>query len=149
MPTLFKYLNIGNSYYMLELLQKDEFPNRYKCRRFNDQSIGILINHAIAGFANKEDAKLFMDLLWKQVENGNLSADYYSKAMDHYISWYENHEKSLLGTTVFSEDFKTFQLNDVIDPEQLNELRAKYWLGTIEQYCISTGFLLPKNYVSK
>lgn len=146
---LYKYLNIGNSYYMLELLEKDEFPSRYKCRRFNDQSIAMLINHAIAGFANKEDAKIFMDLLWKQVENGNLSADYYSKAIDHYTSWYEDHKKSLLGTSTVSEDFKTFQCIDVINPEELNELRAKYWLGTIEQYCKSTGILLPKNYDRK
>lgn len=149
MPILFKYLNIGNSYYMLELLQNNTFPSRYKCRRFNGQSFYMLVNHAIAGFANEEDAKLFIDLLWKQVENGNMSTDDYSKAVDHYTSWYVNPEKSLLGTSMKSEDFKTFQLNDVINPDQLNELRAKYWLGTIEQYSQSTGFLLPKNYIIK
>ncbi|CAM4091266.1 hypothetical protein FLAN108750_09840 [Flavobacterium antarcticum] len=146
---LYKYLNIGNSYYMLDLLQNDKFPSRYKCRRFSDQSIAMLINHAIAGFAKKEDAKLFMDLLWKQVETGNLSADYYSKAMDHYTSWYEDHKKSLLGTSTVSEDFKTFQCIDVINPEELNEIRAKYWLEPIEQYCKSAGILLPKNYTIK
>lgn len=146
---LYKYLNIGNSYYMLDLLQNDAFPSRYKCRRFKDQSLGILINHAIAGFANKEDAKLFIDLLWKQVENGNMTPDAYSKAVDHYTSWYINPEKSLLGTSIISEDFKVFQCIDVINPQELNELRDRYWLVSIEEYCESTGFLLPKNYKKK
>lgn len=148
MRTLFKYLNIGNSYYMLELLKKDEFPSRYKCRRFNDQSFGMLVNHAIAGFADKEDAKLFIDLLWRQVERGNMSPYDFAKALDHYTSWYENNEKSQLGTSIISEDFKTFQCIDVINPEELNELRAKYWLVSIEDFCESTGYLLPKNYKS-
>ncbi len=148
-PILYKYLNIGNSYYMLDLLQKDEFPSRYKCRRFNDQSVNMLINHAIAGFANKEDAKLFIDLLWKQVENGNLSPYDYAKAVDHFTSWYEDHEKTLLGTVTISTDFITFQCIDVINPEELNELRAKYWLEPIEVFCKNTGYLLPKNYSKK
>jgi hypothetical protein len=147
--TLYKYLNIGNSYYMLELLSNGEFPSRYKCRRFNDQSINMLINHAIAGFANGEDAKLFIDLLWKQVEKGNLSPYDYAKAVDHYTSWYEDPTKTLLGTVTISEDFKTFQCIDVLNPDKLNELRAKYWLVPIEVFCKNTGYLLPKNYITR
>lgn len=147
--TLYKYLNIGNSYYMLELLQKNEFPSRYKCRRFNDQSFGMLVNHAIAGFAEKEEAKLFIYLLWKQVEMGNMSPYDYAKAIDHFTSWYVEAGKTLLGTVTFSEDFKTFQCIDVINPEELNELRDKYWLVPIEVFCKNTGYLLPKNYTEK
>lgn len=147
--TLHKYLNIGNSYYMLDLLKNNDFPSRYKCRRFNDQTINMLLNHAISSFANKEDAKLFIDLLWKQVENGNLNPYDYAKAMDHFIQWYENSNYSLLGTTTISEDYKTFQCIDVLYPEKLDELRSQYWLESIEIFCRNTNFNLPKNYIKK
>lgn len=146
--TLHKYLNIGNSYYMLDLLKNDEFPNRYKCRRFNEQNINILLNHAIASFATKEDAKQFVDLLWKQVEIGNIIPYDYAKAIDHYTQWYENSERSLLGTTTTSEDFKTFQCVDVLYPEKLDELRDSFWLESIELFCDNTGFKMPNNYVN-
>lgn len=143
-----KYMNTGNSYVMLEMLKNNSFPNRKKCRRFNDQTIALLLNHAIAAFVDKEDAKEFVDLLWEQVEKGNITTYDYAKALDHYTSWYEKNNTSLLGTTtIASSDFKTFQCLDVLYPEKLNELRKKYWLNTIEEFCKSTGFLLPSNYV--
>ncbi len=144
-----KYANIGNGQYMLDLLKNNQFPNRYKCRRFNGQTINILLNHAIASFANKEDAKTFIDLLWKQVENGNLTAKDYANAIDHYTHWYVNSNYTLLGTTTISNDFKTFQCKDVLYPNELNVLRNKYWLETIEIFCERAGFLLPKNYTNK
>lgn len=145
---LHKYLNIGNSYYFLNLLKKNEFPDRLKCRRFNEQNINILLNHAISSFSNKDDAKLFIDLLWEQVEIGNISPSDYAKAIDQYTQWYENSDFTLLGTTTIStDDFKTFQCKDVLYPDKLNELRKQFWLESIETYCKYTKFILPKNYI--
>lgn len=145
-----KYLNTGNSYLMLDLLKNNKFPKRTNCRRFNEQTISMLLNHAISAFATKDDAKEFIELLWVQVENGNISPYEYAKAIDHYTSWYENSEYSLLGTsTMASSDFKTFQCISVLYPEKLNELRNKYWLETIEIFCLKTGFKLPQNYTNK
>nr|WP_042286976.1 hypothetical protein [Nonlabens ulvanivorans] len=52
-----KYLNTGNSYLMLQLLKDGKFPKRNRCARFNDQTITILLNHAIAAFVNKKMQK--------------------------------------------------------------------------------------------
>jgi len=144
-----KYANIGNANYMLDMLKNNTFPYRLNCRRFNSQSINMLLNHAIASFVKKDDAKLFIDLLWGQVENGNITPKDYANAMDHYTQWYINKNKSLLATTTFSEDFKTFQCMDVLYPEKLNELRKQYWLEDIEVFCNTTNFKLPKNYINK
>lgn len=130
-------------------MKDNQFPHRNNCRRFNGQTINILLNHAIASFTNKEDAKEFIDLLWKQVENGNITTKDFANAIDHYTQWYVNSNYTLLGTTTISNDFKIFQCKDVLFPDELNALRKKYWLEPIEIYCESTGFLLPKNYIKK
>lgn len=147
---LSKYVGSGNSYLMLNLLENDKFPNRRNCARFNDQSITLLLNHAIAGFANKEDAEKFIKLLWKEVENGNLTPYDYAKAYDHYVGWYIDNFKTYFGTTTMSkEGYDNFVCMDVLYPKKLNEIRKKHWLIPIEEFIEKTGFHLPLNYNSQ
>ena len=142
-----KYLPSGNSYTMLKLLKQDSFPKRYKCARFNNQSINILLNHAVSGFANKNDAEEFINLLWQEVEKGNISPYDYALAYDHYIAWYVDTDKTYFGTTLRSvEGVEGLVYMDVLHPKELNEIRKKYWLNSIESSAESTGFMLPLNY---
>lgn len=141
-----KYLNTGNSYLMLQLLKYGKFPKRNRCTRFNDQTITILLNHAIAAFANKKDAEEFINLLWYEVETGNITPYDYAKAYDHYVSWYVDSEKSNFGTPLTLNAENEMICVDVLYPKKLNELRKKHWLSSIEQFCEGAGFLLPGNY---
>mgnify|MGYP001284525825 CR=1 FL=1 len=142
-----KYLSSGNSYLMLDLLKTNKFPNRRLVSRFNNQSISILLNHAIAGFINKEDAKEFIDFLWLEVERGNITPPEYAKAYDHYVNWYIDNESTYYGTTLYMpEGFDKPLYMDVLFPEKLNELRNDIWLVSIEEEAAMTGFQLPLNY---
>lgn len=146
LQTISKYANSDNSYLMLNLLKKGDFPDRKLCARFNDQTITLLLNHAIAAFANEDDAEEFITLLWNEVETGNLTPYDYAKAYDHYISWYVDDTKTYFGTTSYWDDLNKPILIDVLYPEKLNEIRQKHWLGTIEDWSSGTGFALPINY---
>ncbi len=145
-----KYLPSGNSYAMLKLLKQDNFPKRYNCARFNDHTITILLNHAISGFANKNDAEEFINLLWREVERGNITPYDYAKAYDHYVVWYVDDNRTYFGTTLTSiEGVEELVCKDVIYPEKLNEIRKKYWLINIESFTEKYGYKLPLNYSNK
>jgi hypothetical protein len=142
-----KYLGSGNSYLMLDLLKNSKFPNRRLVSRFNNQSISMLLNHAIAGFINKDDAKKFIDFLWLEVEKGNITPPEYAKAYDHYVNWYIDSESTYYGTTLYMpEGYDKMVYMDVLFPEKLNELRNDIWLVSIEEEAAMTGFQLPLNY---
>jgi hypothetical protein len=141
-----KYGSTPNSYLMLELLRKNQFPKRINCARFNSQSIGLLFNHAIADFLNKEDAFEFVNLLWKLVEKGEITPDDYALAYDHYISCFVDSQKSFFGTTIIYTDDGKLQLMEVLDPINLDKIRQEHWLIGVKEHCKSTKILLPKNY---
>lgn len=145
--TIAKYLGSGNSYLMLDLLKNNKFPSRRLVSRFNNQSISMLLNHAVAGFINKDDAKEFIDFLWLEVEKGNLTPSEYAKTYDHYVSWYVDNESTYYGTTLYMpEGYDNMVYMNVLFPEKLNKLRNDIWLISIEEEASKTGFHLPLNY---
>ncbi|ARV09642.1 hypothetical protein BTO05_08305 [Winogradskyella sp. PC-19] len=145
--TVAKYLGSGNSYMMLDLLKTNKFPNRRYVSRFSDQSINMLLNHAVAAFINKDDAKEFIDLLWSEVERGNITPYDYAKAYDHYVNWYIDNESTYYGTTLYMpEGYDNMVYMNVLFPKKLNELRNDIWLISIEEISSKTGFHLPLNY---
>lgn len=145
--TIAKYLGSGNSYLMLDLLKNNKFPSRGLVSRFNNQSISMLLNHAVAGFINKDDAKEFIDFLWLEVEKGNLTPSEYAKTYDHYVSWYVDNESTYYGTTLYMpEGYDNMVYMNVLFPEKLNKLRNDIWLISIEEEASKTGFHLPLNY---
>ncbi|QTY25998.1 hypothetical protein [Flavobacterium sp. CS20] len=144
-----KYLYSGNSYILLDLLRDEKFPYRTKCRRFNPQTIGLILNHAVAGFFNKADAKEFIDLLWKEVERGNISPRTYGSIYDHYISWYVSKDKSVLGTkTIYDIETKKIKSMDLLYPQKVDSLRNRYWLIDLKTFYKQVGWDLPSNYIN-
>jgi len=145
-PYIAKYGATPNSYYMLRLLKEKKFPDRRKCARFNGHSITMLLNHAIAGFLNKDDANVFVTLLWEEVPKGNITPYEYASAYDHYIQCFIDENKNLIGTTQYMDDNGRVMLMDLLDPAGVNAIRKKYWLDTIENYCENFNIKLPRNY---
>ncbi|UOK43464.1 MULTISPECIES: hypothetical protein [Flavobacterium] len=141
-----KYGSTPNSYYMLELLKKGVFPKRRKCRRFNGQTITILLNHAIAGFLKKEDALQFVQMLWPLVEIGELTPDEYASAYDHYVQYFIDANKSLFGTKMYTDIDGKLTLMELINPNDVNQIRKEYWIVDIELFCKNFNIKLPKNY---
>jgi hypothetical protein len=141
-----KYAATPNSYYMLGLLKIGKFPERRKCSRFNSQTITMLLNHGVSGFLKKEDASEFIDLLWKQVEKGNLTPHEYASAYDHYVHWFIDKSKTVFGTKSYSDENNKLTLVDLLYPKEVNTLRKQHWLPTIEMFAKIYQFNLPKNY---
>lgn len=141
-----KYAAIPNSYYMLALLKTGKFPERRKCIRYNSQSITMLLNHGVSGFLEKEDAFEFIELLWKQVETGNLTPHEYAAAYDHYVLCYIDKCKTVFGTTSYTDKNYKLTLVDLLYPKEVNALRKQHWLPTIEMFAKNFQFNLPTNY---
>ena len=145
-PYIAKYGSTPNSYFMLRMLKEKKFPNRRKCARFNGHSITMLLNHAIAGFLTKDDANEFVTLLWQEVPKGNITPYEYASAYDHYVQCFIDENKNLIGTTQYMDDNGTVMLMDLLAPAEVNAIRKKYWLDTIENYCENLNVKLPRNY---
>lgn len=141
-----KYGNTPNSYFMLKLLKKGSFPKRRNCSRFNGQTITILLNHAISGFLNKDDALEFIELLWGLVLQGELTPLEYANAYDHYVNWYISEDKGLFGTKVYLDDLGEFTVQDLLIPNEVNFIRQKYLNESIELFCERRNWKLPSNY---
>lgn len=142
------YGSTPNSYLMLDLLKKDKFPQRRKCARFNNKTISMILNHGVACFLNKEDAHEFVEMLWKLVEKGDLTPLEYACAYDHYIACYIDSSKSQFGTPMVLVD-QNMTYVDVLKPDEVNDLRKKHWLNSLEIYSEEYGISLPKNYTSR
>jgi hypothetical protein len=143
---IFKYSACPNSYYALKLLTENSFPIRKNCKRFNNHSITILLNHIVSGFLNIEDAKNFIEKLWRLVELGSVTPEEYAFAYDHFIHHFVSESKGYFGTMLnFSSDGKLI-LEDLLEPTKVNEIRNKYWNTTIESFCEKRNCKLPSNY---
>lgn len=140
-----KYGSTPNSYYLLDLLKSDKFPERRKCARFNSQTITMLLNHGIAGFLNREDALQFVQLLWEIVVRGDITPYEYACAYDHYVSCFIDENKSYFGTAMCFKDGK-LALLDLLNPNLINEIRKTHWLNPLEDFLSDSNLISPSNY---
>ncbi|MFD2602564.1 hypothetical protein [Flavobacterium suzhouense] len=145
-PYIAKYGPSPNSYYMLDLLKSDLFPHRRNCARFNGLTITMLLNHGVSGFLNKQDAEEFITILWNLVIRGDLKPREYAAAYDQYVQFFIQPDKNMLGTTRYRDEEGNSRIMDLIDPGHVNEIRKKYWLDSIQNYCEQYNVKLPKNY---
>lgn len=141
-----KYGATPSSYFMLEILKKNKFPDRRKCVRFNGQTITLLLNHAIAGFLNKEDALDFVTLLWPLVENGKITPREYAMAYDHYYQWYVSEGKNYFGTTFYLNDDNKLSIMSLTNPKNVDAIRKKHYLNDLKTECRNYNVALPENY---
>ena len=141
-----KYGATPSSYFMLDLLKKDKFPDRRKCVRFNGHTITMLLNHAIAGFLNKEDALAFVTLLWTLVENGKITPREYAMAYDHYYQFYISEGKNYFGTVFILNDDNKLATMSLADPKNVDAIRKKHYLIDLRTECRSYKIELPENY---
>ena len=141
-----KYGYVPNSYLILNLLKQNKFPKRRFCYRFNEQTILMLLNHAITGFLNKKDVSQFLTLLWCEVETGNLSNYTYMCIYDHSYQCFINENKTFFGTVIQIDENNNKKIMDVFDPKNLNLRRFEFWGDRIECFSKLYNLDLPNNY---
>ncbi|VXC32622.1 conserved hypothetical protein [Flavobacterium sp. 9AF] len=141
-----KYGATPSSYFMLEILKKNKFPDRRKCIRFNGHTITMLLNHAIAGFLKKEDALEFITLLWPLVETGKLTPREYAMTYDHYYQWYVTENKNYFGTVFILNDDNKSAIMSLADPINIDTIRKKHFLIDLKTECKNYNVQLPENY---
>lgn len=141
-----KYSFTPNSKLFLKFLETSTLSKRRESKRFNSSSITMLLNHCIAGFQNKSDAELFLTYIWKLVEIGEIKPREYEQAYDHYVAVHINENASYFGSrTTRDENGKRISY-PLLDPKNVEKLRAEAWLLPLITYNQMIGLELPINY---
>lgn len=142
----YKYSYMVNSNFFLELLENESFPERRKTRRFNSNSISMLLNHVIAGFNQHEEKALrLLDLAYELVLNGELTPWEYASSYDHYATYFPP-RKSIYGARFHLSENNEPCVNELLYPDKVDSLRKAIGLIPLKEWCENFNYQLPFNY---